>query len=141
MTLESDIAISYRSECAAQATVPKRCNNLAGMVCRISDDCCVTAYTVSEAVDRKVAIRISNPSSSDIALHAGQEIAKFWPVVELTEKHNQHPPFEVAIIANLSLDMKKCSDLKEALSPSLIESNSRKIFDTLVSFLMSLTKG
>ena len=33
VTLESDIAIQYRSECVVQANVPKRCNNLAGMVC------------------------------------------------------------------------------------------------------------
>ena len=137
VTLESDIAIPYRSECVVQANVPNRCNNLAGMVCRISDDCCITAYTVSKAVDRKVAIRILNPSNSDVALHAGQKIPKFWPVVELTEMHNQLPPSELdfsASIANLPLDMKTCSELKEALSPSLSESNSRKIFDTLASF-------
>ena len=51
--------------------------------------------------------------------------------------HNQLPPSELdfsASIANLPLDMKTCSELKEALSPSFSENNSRKIFDTLASF-------
>ena len=137
VTLASDIVIPYRSECVVQANLPRRCDNMVGMICRISEESCITAYTVSKAVDRKVAVRILNPSSSDVALNAGQKIAKFWPVVELTEQYQNSLTSGsdfCASIASLSLEAKTCSELKEALSPSLSESDSKQIFDILASF-------
>ena len=137
MTLASDIVIPYRSECVVQANLPRRCDNMVGMICRISEESCITAYTVSKAVDRKVAVRILKPSSSDVALNACQKISKFWPVVELTEQYQNSLTSGsdfCASIASFSLEAKTCSELKEALSPSLSESDSKQIFDILASF-------
>ena len=46
-----------------------------------SDDCSyIIAFTLNNAAERKVSVRVMNPSNSPIDLYKRQKIAQFKPV-------------------------------------------------------------
>ena len=141
VTVESSISLPSRTESVIQATVSKGCADLVGMVCSLgesNDLPCFTAYTVSKAAGRKIIVGMLNPSQSEVELHAGQKIARFWPVSESVAE----PQCSSSVVSNLCaslseplvLDAQTRSELEAALSPNLSATDRQKLLNTLKSF-------
>ena len=118
------------------------------MICSVGDtpdSSYCTAYTISEAVDKKIAIRILNSSSSNVELHAGQKVAKFWSAVELVSTEQHSNSIDHGLCASLSdtptIDPQTLHELTESLSPSLSAKDKQQLLSTLISFPDAANKG
>ena len=141
VTVESSISIPCRTESVIWTKVPKSSANLVGMVCSFgetSDLCCFTAYTVSKAAGRQITVRPLNPSQSEVELHAGHRIARFWPVSELVAE----PQFSSHVVNKLCASLSQPSvikaqtryELETAISPTISTTDREKVLDTFTSF-------
>ena len=95
VTLRTSITIPARVECIVEAKVPPSCHEQLGMVSQKGESAesdiinyCI-AYTVSQAHERNIPVRIMNPSNHPIELQAGQTIAEFCPVSEVVLMSSQ----------------------------------------------------
>ena len=136
VTLSTDISIPGRTESVIQAQIPKSCKEQIGMVCSLSGDSelsYITAYSISQASERMIPVRILNPSKSSVELHAGQKIARFWPVIPSA---SSSPPIHnmCASVQNNKFDSVTLSELHAAISPNLSKSEQKQILETLLSF-------
>ena len=141
VTVESSISLPSSTESVIQAKVPKGCADLVGLVCSLgesNDLSCFSAYTVNKAAGRKIIVRMLNPSQSEVELHAGQKIARFWPVSESVAEPQCSSSVVSSLCASLPeplvLDAQTRSELETALSPNLSTTDRQKLLNTLIYF-------
>ena len=134
VVLPSNLTLPSRTECIIQGLVPKSYANQLGMVCNLGDSLGTqfcTAHTISQAVQRKLPVRIMNVSNSPVELHAGEKVAFFSPVFEEPSATHLAPDICCGI-----MNFSECiaSELASAISPTLNELDRKKLLQTLLSF-------
>eukprot|EP00794_Sanderia_malayensis_P015652 gene15652-biopygen13346 len=134
VTLAQDLLVPSRTESLVEAQVPKQCSDQLGMIGKLNDSSDLafyTAYTVSFSCQRKIPVRILNPSTVDVTLHAGEKIAQFWPLVSTVEQVSQDL---VAASLSPSLDQQTVAELNNALSSDLSDRHKTEIRNVLLEF-------
>ena len=135
--LKNYISIPARAESVILGRVPRNSNGHLGMVCATNEksaSSCYTAYSISQVSERLIPVRVLNNSNSSVELHAGEKIARFWPVTASISTTSPLP-----YICAINPDT--LTELKAALSPNLKNSDRKKILDTLMSFPDVLNDG
>ena len=144
VTIENDISIPARAESVVLGRVPRSSNGHLGMVCATNEksaSSCYTAYSISQVSERSIPVRVLNISNSSVELHAGEKIARFWPVIESTSTTSPLPYICASVSSNCQINPDTLTELTAALSPNLNNSDRKKILDTLMSFPDVLNDG
>ena len=140
ITLNSSISIPGRTEVLVTGKLPKSYAEEFGMVSPVSKDSIPTnilvAYSVCQAENRDIPVRIMNSSTIALQLESGQQICEFCPLVDSvppkpsTNDCPPHPPLSCSSL----ISAKVRGDLSSALSSSLDDHGRKLILNTLLKF-------
>ena len=140
ITLNSSISIPGRTEVLVTGKLPKSYAEEFGMVSSVSKDSIPTnilvAYSVCQAGNRDIPVRIMNSSTVALQLESGQQICEFCPLVDSvppkpsTNDCPPHPPLSCSSL----ISAKVRGDLSSALSSSLDDHGRKLILNTLLKF-------
>ena len=140
ITLTESISIPGRTEMLVTGKVPKSYAEEFGMVSPVNKDSIPTnvlvAYSVCQAENRDIPVRIMNSSNIVLQLESGQKICEFCPLVASVPSHssqNNHI-FNPSLLCGSLISNKVKDDLSSALSPSLDEHGRTSIMNTLLKF-------
>ena len=140
VTLANNVILPPRTESIINARIPASCSDQLGMVCNLDESSelvYATAYSLSQATNRNVPIRILNSSESSTELHQGQKIAKFWPVVEsvsVSQCASSDNDICASVTDNTQISPDTLAELHAAISPNLDSQEKAQLLQTLLSF-------
>ena len=140
-----NICIPGRTEILVNCHLPKSHRQQLGMTCPLdnadSPSCLFAAYTVCQAEDREIVVRLMNTSHVDIEIQAGQKVSSFCPLVETYAPHSfQESKQQLTATCCTDNDSQLASQLAEQIDPSLPAHAKATILNTLLHSLIFLMK-
>ena len=140
ITLSASTCIPGRAEVIVTGKLPKRYKDEIGMVSPVNKDCIpshlIVAYSVCQADNRDIPVRIMNSSNIALQLESGQQICEFCPLVDNISPPSLHSAIDSnpSLLCNSSTSSNVEDDLSAALSSSLDEHERTVILTTLLKF-------
>ena len=127
MTLQNNFILPTRTECILACKVPQSCSNQLGMISpRGESSTYHVACTVSQADNRHMPVRVTNPSNHSLEFRANQNLAEFKPVNELVSNSlNQNKPITICTTLEGPTDFAR---------ETFTELNKKSLLNTLLSY-------
>ena len=134
-----NICIPGRTEVLVNYHLPKSHRQQLGMTSPLdnadSPSCLFAAYTVCQAEDREIVVRLMNTSHADIEIQAGQKVSSFCPLVETYAPHSfQESKQQLTATCCTDNASQLASQLAEQIDPSLPAHAKATILNTLLQF-------
>ena len=107
------------------------------MVCNLNEGfqlSCFTAYSIILANDHNIPVRVPNTLLADIQFHAGQKMARFWPIIESISPTSPMKNTCVGVLNQCHIQSHTLVHLPSALSPSFSAAERTQVLDTLLLF-------